>query len=302
MTDTPRVTVPVEWHREDADHCRLIYSLMQKGWRKGQPVMVNDVAIRIEACNGSETDIGPIADTIQAALSAAPAPDGGAVDESRLKSVVSMLERVAGPTASVRIYEHEAKLILAALATREEALALENPEEPSAPENARDWPSEEAPADHVSDARQMVEASAGAEGDVLTTMRDHYTFALKGPWPGVATPHYALAGLFQMAGDEIEALRAQPQAREDAGLTVHLVSDGGDIFRIKKWENHGLREGSHRLHTHPAPDALREALSRAEYVLTSVQRESSDSWLVHDAGVALESLAALQAEQKGGAA
>lgn len=66
------VSVPVEWHREDAEHCRLIYSLMQKGWRKGQPVMVNDVMIRIETCNGSDTDIGPITDAIQSALTAAP--------------------------------------------------------------------------------------------------------------------------------------------------------------------------------------------------------------------------------------
>jgi len=53
---------------------------------------------------------------------------------------------------------------------------------------------------------------------------------------------------------------ARPQVREEAqpgtGLTVHMVSAGGDIFRIKKWENHGLREGSHRLYTTPpAPEA-----------------------------------------------
>jgi len=44
--------------------------------------------------------------------------------------------------------------------------------------------------------------------DVLASMRDHYQFALSGPWPGVKTPHYAVAGLFKMAGDEIERLRS----------------------------------------------------------------------------------------------
>lgn len=34
---------------------------------------------------------------------------------ARLDGIRSMLERVKGPTASVRIYEHEAKAILAAL-------------------------------------------------------------------------------------------------------------------------------------------------------------------------------------------
>lgn len=39
----------------------------------------------------------------------------GSERDDRLKGVRSMLERVIGPTASVRIYEHEAKLILDAL-------------------------------------------------------------------------------------------------------------------------------------------------------------------------------------------
>lgn len=83
------VSVPVEWHREDDEHCRLIYSLIQRGWRKGQPVMVNDVMIRIEACNGSDTDIGPITDAIQAALTAAPVrEEGGAVEGTGAKAII----------------------------------------------------------------------------------------------------------------------------------------------------------------------------------------------------------------------
>lgn len=50
----------------------------------------------------------------------APVEASGSEREDRLNGVKSMLERVVGPTASVRIYEHEAKLILSALGeTRE---------------------------------------------------------------------------------------------------------------------------------------------------------------------------------------
>jgi len=100
--------------------------------------------------------------------------------------------------------------------------------------------------------------------------------------------------------DLVEAYDAQlkPQAREDAGLTVHLVSDGGDIFRIKKWENHGLREGSHRLYTRPAPDALRVAVE----ALTEARQNLIDCGDHFGAGRCADAIAALQAEQKGGAA
>jgi len=104
----------------------------------------------------------------------------------------------------------------------------------------------------------------------------------------------------------------QPQAREDAqpvaGLTVHMVSDGGDIFRIKKWENHGLREGSHRLYTHPAPDALRvavEAFGVITDLSVNLRQGGPDGGDLNDLSDALntavdvahEALAALQAEQ-----
>lgn len=69
MTDTtPAVRIVPEWLREGS----LIYSLMQDGWRKGQPVMVNDVMIRVEVANRSTTDIEPIIQTIMSALAAAP--------------------------------------------------------------------------------------------------------------------------------------------------------------------------------------------------------------------------------------
>jgi hypothetical protein len=47
----------------------LIYTLREDGFRKGKPVMVNDVMIRVEPANKSKTDIAPIVDKVVAALS-----------------------------------------------------------------------------------------------------------------------------------------------------------------------------------------------------------------------------------------
>ena len=66
-----------EWHRADGDKSILLYTLRQDGWRKGEAVMVNDVTVRIEAANGSESPIEPIASAILSALTTEPAaPEG----------------------------------------------------------------------------------------------------------------------------------------------------------------------------------------------------------------------------------
>ena len=57
-----------EWNMDESEYGTLIYSLKQDGWRKGEPIMVNDVTIRIENANGSSHDLGPIAARILAAL------------------------------------------------------------------------------------------------------------------------------------------------------------------------------------------------------------------------------------------
>jgi hypothetical protein len=44
--------------------------------------------------------------------------------------------------------------------------------------------------------------------DWLQVARDYEQYALKGPWPGIQTPHYALSGAFKAMGAEIESLRA----------------------------------------------------------------------------------------------
>jgi hypothetical protein len=65
----PAQGVPKDWHMvEGSLGSILLYTLRQDGWSKGQPLMVNDVMIRIESANGSQTDVAPIANSILAAL------------------------------------------------------------------------------------------------------------------------------------------------------------------------------------------------------------------------------------------
>lgn len=57
------------WHCErHSDGGALLYTLRQDGWRKGEPVMVNDMMIRIEKDNRSTTDLTPVIDKILATL------------------------------------------------------------------------------------------------------------------------------------------------------------------------------------------------------------------------------------------
>jgi hypothetical protein len=67
----PAQGVPKDWHMvEGSLGSILLYTLRQDGWSRGQPLMVNDVMIRIESANGSQTDVAPIANSILAALAA----------------------------------------------------------------------------------------------------------------------------------------------------------------------------------------------------------------------------------------
>lgn len=113
------------------------------------------------------------------------------------------------------------------------------------------------------------------------------------------TPHKAAAVAAQAEGHAIYDLRAQQSCGNEqpvAWVPVHPRNGpiwpecSPDARSKDNLKNFPFRA----VYTHPSPDALLAALRRAEYVLTSVQRESSDSWLVHDAGVALEGFAALQ--------
>lgn len=62
-----------EWHRVDRSAGSvLLYTLREEGWRRGEPVMVNDVMINIDRGSGSSTDIEPIVQRIRSALADVP--------------------------------------------------------------------------------------------------------------------------------------------------------------------------------------------------------------------------------------
>lgn len=73
---TPDLTP--EWHRADNSGSILLYTLKQNGWRKGEPVMVNDMTIRIENENQSANDLEAIVDRVMNGLRATPAPTDNA--------------------------------------------------------------------------------------------------------------------------------------------------------------------------------------------------------------------------------
>ena len=62
------------WHRGKSDP-GFIYSLCQVGWRKGEPLLVNDVMIRVEVRPGSNMDREALVQTILRALP--PPPERG---------------------------------------------------------------------------------------------------------------------------------------------------------------------------------------------------------------------------------
>lgn len=66
-------------------------------------------------------------------------------------------------------------------------------------ETGSDLTQNSTPGAGINEAREAI--------DWLKVSREHEQFALKGPWIGVQTPHYALSGLFKAMGDEIAALR-----------------------------------------------------------------------------------------------
>lgn len=109
--------------------------------------------------------------------------------------------------------------------------------------------------------------------------------------------------------DLIDALRAQPPAREDAQPVGYLIQVAGS--HKNHWRHathlHATEADAGKaldrdpdgdiipLYTHPAPDALREALSRAVRSYDGISPRHRPAWFD-------QALAALQAEQKGGAA
>lgn len=108
---------------------------------------------------------------------------------------------------------------------------------------------------------------------------------------------------------EYLALRAQPQAREDAQPVAEIVLFGGDLKEVA-WAKGKMPPVGAKLYTHPAPDALREAVEALE-PFAMAARGLSSRWGDHEthwqgatSPIAVEDLrradkasAALQAEQ-----
>lgn len=69
---------PVAWHRADSQGVDqvVLYTLKEQGWRRGKPIMVNDVTVIIRTDNGSTTPLEPIVQTILAALTRPPEAEG----------------------------------------------------------------------------------------------------------------------------------------------------------------------------------------------------------------------------------
>lgn len=65
----------------------LIYSLRQDGWRHGQPLMVNDIEVRVSASAKSESDINPVVQAILSALRPL-SPDQPSARERRLEEAL----------------------------------------------------------------------------------------------------------------------------------------------------------------------------------------------------------------------
>lgn len=151
----------------------------------------------------------------------------------------------------------------------------------------------------MTDTKREAPAEGASEVDVLVTMRDHYQFALTGPWPDIKTPNYALAGLFKMAGDEIERLRARsssPEAREGEAVAWMRLT-AGRITHLTHCEMPGYVP----LYTHPAApsaDKLRiavVALEKARAVLNNTS-VSNALRIVGSYDVIDQALATLEAE------
>ncbi|MGN6063800.1 hypothetical protein [Brevundimonas diminuta] len=243
---TPRVTVPVE----DLLFCKLKDLILEQS--EGE--WTDEMIVR---------DAHHFANHIRPLLSAAPAPDAGAV--SIWSDARNVFVRYAELFAMTERYEEASAIAdkaareIEALATREEA------------------PAEAGEAMTEAEVRQWIDACN--HEPARQVLRDYL------------------------------ALRAQPPAREDAQPVACVSCEDRPASGNNPCASCGR--------THPAPDALRvavEALEKAsraisaQYALAQAEYQHLDTVaskhdkIVQEGRRAIrEALAALQAEQKGGA-
>ncbi len=307
---TTTVTVPVE---------------QLENWR-------NDLSLH--GVGGIETAV-----EIDAMLHAAPAPEGGAVSDAiraKYDQVKGTAYRAGTPAERMkdgRLQGLNDALAIAmvaeertALATREEApvetteqLAKRLIGEVVAEDEARrkliglieQWAGESeydaedmaALADDILHAfngppvvREEAPAEAGEDG-----VRGLISEAIQGLERAIASTRFDSAAkeVFAACVDDFrKVLRAQPQAREEAQPVAWRWRVGDDTpWCPTDREPKSPLLQVQPLYTHPAPDALRDAVEALE----KIENPRSDFDLKHSRSVARQALAALQAEQKGGA-
>lgn len=286
--DNPsRTTIPMprEWFERTADDLEAIAILMH-----GAGVLSEGQAATLTGLD--RVEVRKQVD----ALTAAPVREEG----GGWSAVRNVFVTYAGRFSQAARYEEASAIAdmaahdLAALATREEALAeageidlYDDKVQAGIAWTMRQWGETLGLKTwDMGDGSESVEGDVGAE--IHTILVD--------------------AGLRDPETNEMAALRAQPQAREDAQPVAWLVGKGGGaiLTRAAAWAAGKRDQGVSvtPLYTHPAPDALRVAVEALEKIkAVRVCKESANIWTGADAcrKIATEALAALQAEQKGGA-
>lgn len=250
-------------------------------------------------------------------LSAAPAPEGGAVEPSWRESFIADEEE--GPVSGILIDLSDGSQIW----TGDCSSALLNSMGDERPDESGQFltvaiqgkptrvvASVASTQDGIALARALAarlaaREEAPAEAGALV----HQIDAL------LAIPEANLSSRIPYLARELlersaKHLRDQPQAREDAQPVARVSPD--DMAQMTCFaNNHGTVEDWHvwcrirsALIPHPTPDALRVAVEALEAIRAEANR-TEGNWLHMKRVIALncdKALAALQAEQKGGAA
>jgi len=250
---TPRVTVPVEPTDE-----------MIEAAKHHWPLGYTENAKREDTVN-----------LYRAMLSAAPAPEGGAVSSALREMLALVLLKYGNTDEAVNAAVERAQ---AALATREVASADHHDRNLSMTndeliEQALSHPPLEAPAE-VGEEFATAEAMAEAWSDRIEIQRMvETTSAVFARWASpdlLSRFRQQMMGVIQQAyiegvGARVEALRAQPPAREDAQPVAWRVTNRATGHEQLFWKPpadlpfNRERFSTEPLYTHPAPDALRVA-------------------------------------------
>lgn len=316
MADTPRVTVPVEPRAHivwNAERSEAVIFVDQEGEPSAWPLTAADDAHQASTGRSRKPGLGsalaeafyevydddderPIQSVPLSALSAAPAPEGGAVDDEALKIATEL------HTAFEKLIYDLPKYLDAENLTDEENMIREA------------WITLDVTAHRLAALATREEAPAEAGEDYFSAglvWEDQHI----GRWVAdVEEDGRAKAVLAAQAIGEDEdqavarrelilsALRAQPPAREDAqpfGYWVtHPVGENPVFIRYGSFVPADDRYTVQPLYTHPAPDALRVAVEALEKIKVRAADDGTGSSVFPEIrNIASKALATLQAEQ-----